>query len=128
MPQPPSSGEILSRGLTGSCPKCGQRGLFRNWFLLKDACPHCGLSLGKEDGFYLGTTSIGYVAAIIIVLIPICFLVVADVIGVWTGVAIGIVGSLVLVAALYPAMLMALITAYYFFRPQELADSAENDA
>lgn len=118
----PSSGEIIARGLSGSCPKCGERGLFRNWFKLQPSCTHCGLVLGKEDGFYLGTTSIGYVLAIIIVLIPICFLVVADVIGVWTGVALGIVGSLLLVAAAYPLMLCALITVYYLFRPQELED------
>ncbi|WP_309385387.1 DUF983 domain-containing protein [Cerasicoccus frondis] len=123
---PPSSGEILSRGLTGSCPKCGNRGLFRNWFKLQESCPHCGLTLGKEDGFYLGTTSIGYVLAIIIVLIPVCFLVVTDIIGVWTGVTIGIFGSLLLVAAIYPAMLCLLITIYYLFKPQELADSEES--
>ncbi|GHB99119.1 hypothetical protein GCM10007047_14020 [Cerasicoccus arenae] len=83
--------------------------------------------MGKEDGFYLGTTSIGYVLAIIVVLIPVCFLVVTDVIGVWLGVSIGIFGSLVLVAAIYPAMLCALITVYYLFRPQELVDS-QNDS
>lgn len=121
---PPTSGEILSRGLTGACPKCGQRGLFRHWFRLKSACPHCGLSMSKEDGFYLGATSIGYVLAIIIVLIPVCVLVALDWIGVWTGVAIGIVGSLLLVAALYPAMLCVLITVYYLCKPQELAEEA----
>lgn len=119
---PPSSGEIITRGLSGSCPKCGERGLFRNWFQLQKECSRCGLPLGKEDGFYLGTTSIGYVLAIVIVLIPICFLVVTDVIGVWLGVTIGIVGSLLLVAAAYPLMLCALITVYYLVRPQELED------
>ncbi|WP_309397679.1 DUF983 domain-containing protein [Cerasicoccus maritimus] len=121
----PSSGEIISRGLTGACPKCGRRGLFRHWFRLQDACTHCGLKLGKEDGFYLGTTSIGYVLAILIVLIPVCVLVALDWIGVWTGVAIGILGSLFLVAAMYPIMLCALITVYYLCKPQELDDSAE---
>lgn len=123
---PPSPSEILSRGLTAACPKCGHRGLFKHWFRLQESCPHCGLSLGKEDGFYLGTTSIGYVLAIVIVLIPVCFLVVMDIVSVWTGVAIGIVGSLALVAAIYPAMLCALITVYYLFRPQELDEPADS--
>lgn len=81
--------------------------------------------MGKESGFYLGTTSIGYVLAIIIVLIPVCVLVVMNVIGVWTGVAIGILGSLILVAALYPAMLCLLITVYYLMKPGELETDAK---
>jgi len=118
----PSRGEILGRGLSGACPKCGHRGLFQNWFKLHPACPHCGLTLGKEDGFYLGTTSIGYVLAIVVVLIPVCILVVLDAIGVWTGVTVAIIGSLLLVAAAYPLMLCALIAVYYVFKPEELTD------
>ncbi|MEO0795661.1 MAG: DUF983 domain-containing protein [Verrucomicrobiota bacterium] len=120
----PTPTEIITRIITGRCPKCGERGLFVHWFRLQRECKHCGLSLAKEDGFYLGTTSIGYVLAIVVVLIPICVLVVSDVIGVWLGVTIAILGSLILVAALYPVMLCVLLVSYYLLKPQELEDEA----
>lgn len=73
-----------------------------------------------ESGFYFGTTSIGYVLAILFVIIPVCILVVMDLIGMWTGVTIGIVGSILLCVALYPFMLCWVIALYYVVQPGEL--------
>lgn len=122
-------GEIISRSLTGRCPNCGAFGMFKHWFRLNKHCTGCEMPLEKEDsGFYFGTTSIGYVLAIIVVIIPICVLVVKEVVGMWTGVIIGIVGSVLLTTLLYPMMLSWVIMCYYTLFPQELpANSESND-
>lgn len=84
------------------------------------------MPLEKEDsGFYFGTTSIGYVLAIIVVIIPICILVVQDVLAMWTGVIIGIVGSVLLTSLLYPLMLSWVIMSYYTMFPHELPLNAD---
>ncbi|HBM85485.1 MAG TPA: DUF983 domain-containing protein [Opitutae bacterium] len=113
--------EIITRSLTGRCPNCGHFGIFKHWFRLNKHCTHCAMPLEKEDsGFYFGTTSIGYVLAIIVVIIPICILVVQDVLEMWTGVIIGIVGSVLLTSLLYPLMLSWVIMSYYTMFPHEL--------
>ena len=114
-------GEILSRTLTGRCPNCGRFGLFKNWFRLHKRCPHCEMELEKEEsGFYFGTTSIGYVLSIILVIIPICILVVKDMLSMWLGVGIGIIGSIMLCTLLYPFMLCWVIMLYYIVQAEEL--------
>ena len=113
-------GQILRRGLLCACPNCGQHGLMRSWFRLRPACSGCGMDLSKSDGFYTGTTSIGYVASIICVLIPVCLLVVRKVLPVWAGVLLGIGGSLGFVVLLYPAMLCWMVMAYHMALPGEL--------
>lgn len=113
--------EIISRCLTACCPNCGRFGMFKNWFRLNKHCTHCEMPLEKEEsGFYFGTTSIGYVLAIILVIIPICVLVVMDKIGMWTGVGIAIAGSILLCVCLYPLLLCWVILMYYLISPQEL--------
>ena len=114
-------GEIFSRTMTGRCPNCGQFGIFKNWFRLHKLCPNCGMELEKEEsGFYLGTTSIGYVFSIILVIIPVCILVVMDMLSMWLGVGIGIVGSIMLCTLLYPLMLCWVIMLYCVVQAEEL--------
>lgn len=114
-------GKIFSRTLTGRCPNCGRFGLFKNWFRLHKRCPHCEMELEKEEsGFYFGTTSIGYVLAIILVIIPVCILVVKDMLSMWLGVGIGIIGSIMLCTLLYPFMLCWVIMLYYIVQAEEL--------
>ena len=95
--------------------------MFKHWFRLNKHCSGCDMPLEKEDsGFYFGTTSIGYVLAIIVVIIPICILVVKDILSMWTGVLIGIGGSVLLTTLLYPLMLSWVIMGYYTLFPNEL--------
>ena len=118
-------GEIFSRALTGHCPNCGQFGMFKNWFRLYKSCPNCGMELEKEEsGFYFGTTSIGYVLSIILVIIPVCILVVMDMLSMWVGVGIGIVGSIMLCTLLYPLMLCWVIMLYYLVQAEELPNNS----
>ena len=118
-------GEIFSRALTGRCPNCGQFGMFKNWFRLHKRCSNCGMELEKEEsGFYFGTTSIGYVLSFILVIIPVCILVVIDILSMWVGVGIGIVGSIILCTLLYPLMLCWVIMLYYVVQADELPKNA----
>lgn len=121
-------GKIISRSLTGHCPNCGAFGIFKHWFRLNKRCAGCGMPLEKEDaGFYFGTTSIGYVLAIIVVIIPVCVLSVKEVLAVWTAVVIGIVGSVLLTTLLYPLMLSWVIMSYYTLFPHELPANNESE-
>lgn len=120
--------EIIARSLTGRCPNCGCFGLFKNWFKLNRTCRDCGMTLKKEEsGFYFGTTSIGYVVAIILVLIPVCFLVVNKVLSVWLGVSIAILGSILLTVLIYPLMLSWVIMSYYTLFPHQLPGNQRNE-
>ena len=111
---------IILRGLRCACPNCGQRGLLASWFRLNPACKGCGMDLAKSDGFYTGTTSIGYVASILVILIPACVLVAKKVLSVSVGMALGIGGSLLFVVGLYPAMLCWMVMAYHVALPGDL--------
>lgn len=111
---------IILRGLRCACPNCGQRGLLASWFRLNPACKGCGMALAKSDGFYTGTTSIGYVASILVILIPACVLVAKKVLSVPVGIALGIGGSFLFVVGLYPAMLCWMVMAYHVALPGDL--------
>jgi hypothetical protein len=79
-----------------------------------------------ESGFYLGTTSIGYVMAIILVIVPVCFLVIFEVLKAWIGVVIAITGSIVLFLTLYPIILCSVIMLYYTVQAEELPINNDN--
>jgi uncharacterized protein (DUF983 family) len=49
---------VLGRGLLGRCPHCGGRGVFKGITDLKDACPTCGLSFVREDGYWVGAMTV----------------------------------------------------------------------
>jgi uncharacterized protein (DUF983 family) len=113
-------GDIIARGLLCRCPNCGRRGLLASWFRLGKACRSCGMDLARSAGLYSGTTSIGYVAAIVFVLIPICFLVAFKVLSVTAGVLLGIFGSFGFIVLIYPVMLCWMVMAYHVAMPEEL--------
>lgn len=49
-----------SRGLRLVCPRCGQGRLFRSWFSMYPACPHCGLRYERAPGYFLGSAYVNY--------------------------------------------------------------------
>lgn len=49
------AGAGFIRALVRSCPFCGSRGIFKNWFSLKEQCPGCGSVFEPEDGYMLGS-------------------------------------------------------------------------
>ncbi len=106
-------GEIAKRCLLLHCPNCDARGQLRNWFQLHRTCPQCGLAHGGEDGFTFSTTSIGYVVSFLLVVLPVCILVVMNLLSVWLGVVIGIVGAAVVTVGLFPVFLGWVLLMYY---------------
>jgi uncharacterized protein (DUF983 family) len=112
--------QIIRRGLLCRCPNCGRRGLLASWFRLRAACAGCGLDLARSRGFYSGTTSIGYVAALLCVLVPDFFLVSAQVLGVTAGILLGVLGSFAFIVLIYPVMLCWMVMAYHVALPGEL--------
>ena len=112
--------DIMMRGALCRCPNCGRRGLLATWFRLNKACASCGLDLAKSAGFYSGTTSIGYVAAIICVIIPVCLLVVFKVLSVGAGITLGIFGSFGFIVLIYPVMLCWMVMVYHLALPGDL--------
>jgi uncharacterized protein (DUF983 family) len=51
---------LVWRALRLRCPLCGTGKLFRGWFRMHSQCPHCGVTLEREPGFYLGSIYFNY--------------------------------------------------------------------
>ena len=66
MPELPSRFCVFSRAAQLRCPRCGIDPLFRGWFRMHEACPHCGFSYEREPGFYLGSIYLNYGATVIL--------------------------------------------------------------
>jgi uncharacterized protein (DUF983 family) len=115
-----SRAQIARRCLLLRCPNCGARGQRRTWFRLHPKCPQCGLVHSQEDGFTLGTTSIGYVVAFLFIVLPLCILVVKNDLSVWLGVTLGILGSVILSIGLYPFFLGWVLLTYYVVNAPDL--------
>ena len=63
---PASKGQMLWRGATKRCARCGSGHLFHRWFDIVDDCPHCGLHFEREQGYWAGALAIniGFTAAV----------------------------------------------------------------
>jgi len=66
MPDLPSRSRVISHAVQLRCPRCGIGPLFRGWFRMHEACPHCGFSYEREPGFYLGSIYLNYGATVIL--------------------------------------------------------------
>ncbi len=56
---------ITARALALRCPRCGARGIFRNWFRLQSECPTCRLVLERGEGedHWFGAVAVNLIAA-----------------------------------------------------------------
>ena len=64
----------LGRGLRLRCPVCGVGRLFRTLFGMREACLHCGVSYGREAGFWLGSMDINLTLSLLLILGSLVFL------------------------------------------------------
>lgn len=62
-------GQVLLRGLTLRCPRCGSGGILKNWFKMKDDCPKCDLHFEREPGYWTGALAINLVCPLGLLLI-----------------------------------------------------------
>jgi uncharacterized protein (DUF983 family) len=64
---------LTGRAMALRCPRCGRgggRSLFRSWWSVKPACPHCGFALDRgEPDFWIGGYAVNLVLAELIVTI-----------------------------------------------------------
>jgi len=136
-PEKPPRNVIVQRCFQGLCPRCGGPGLFpgnpeepetmRRWgFRLRRECPYCGLRFEDESGVTLWTTVVGYIAVVLLVVLPIVLAAAFGWIGTWTGVAIGVVGSIALPILLYPLFLRVVLAAWFALSPDALDQDDEN--
>ena len=55
--------QLIARGLRKRCPVCGTGPVFRSWFKMRDACPHCAYSFSREDGYWVGALIVNIAVA-----------------------------------------------------------------
>lgn len=48
------------------CPRCQRGRLFQRRMTMHAACPHCGLDLEPDPGFYLGSIYANYAATVLL--------------------------------------------------------------
>lgn len=70
-PEPATRGVALGRGFRGACPHCGGRGIFAGFTELKPACPSCGFSFVREEGYWVGAMTV--IMAIVLIVFGVWF-------------------------------------------------------
>ncbi len=66
---------LIARAIRLRCPACGRGKIFRGYFTMHDACPHCGRPFQRGAGFFLGSIYFNYgiTALLVTVLYFACF-------------------------------------------------------
>ena len=119
---PVTRGQILLRGLTHRCPNCGEKTLFKKgaWFELNRDCPHCGLKIERDEGFFLGSMSLNYGATVVGFISPLLVLACLHVVGFTTALIVAALGAIVLPIAFYRSSRSWWLASYYLFLPHHL--------
>lgn len=68
LPQP-TWGQLLVRGLTKHCPRCGGGHLYDGWFRMKERCPTCGILFEREPGFFVGAYLVNFAISIVLLFV-----------------------------------------------------------
>ena len=115
-------GQILWRGLTHRCPNCGEKTLFKlgAWFELNPDCPHCGLKIERDEGFFLGSMSLNYGATVVGFITPLLVLACLHVIGFTMALIAAALGAVVVPIILYRSSRSWWLASYYLFLPHHL--------
>jgi uncharacterized protein (DUF983 family) len=70
---------VLGRGIRRRCPRCAERGIFRDYFHLRQRCPRCDLRFEREEGGFLGAMTLNYLVATLVWLVVLTVVLVATV-------------------------------------------------
>lgn len=112
---------MLSRAVLLQCPRCGRRGLFVSWFMLKERCPNCELPLqrGEEHDYWIGGMMFNIVLSEMLAVLVVASVVLTTWPNVpWTGVRIGaIVLMLAAPFLLFPMSRIVWLAFDLTFRP-----------
>jgi uncharacterized protein (DUF983 family) len=117
-----SRARALANGLMCRCPNCGQRTLFARGRLFKvnERCPHCGLTIEKGDGAFLGPFVINYTVTAFGVVIPVIVLYATGRLGPAVTLSISLVAALAAPLLLYRISWGWWLALYYFFLASNL--------
>lgn len=55
--------QVCGRAMRRGCPNCGGAGIFATWLRMVTRCPHCGLTLEREQGYRVGAYMLNIVVA-----------------------------------------------------------------
>jgi uncharacterized protein (DUF983 family) len=115
-------GQIIARGLANRCPNCGGRTLFRPgaFFQLNKTCPSCGLTIEKDEGFFLGAMSLNYGVTLVVFLAPVALCWYYGLLGDTASIVLVVGFSIVVPVAFYRSSRSWQLMLYYFFLPQHL--------
>ena len=125
--------QIIARGLSNRCPNCGGRTLFKEGtlFQVNAACPRCGLTIERDEGFFLGSLSLNYGVTVVCFLVPVFLLAYKGAISSTAAMILAAAGALLLPALLYRSSRSWWLMNYYLVMPQHLpanqAPSAGDD-
>ncbi|HEX8920131.1 MAG TPA: DUF983 domain-containing protein [Pyrinomonadaceae bacterium] len=61
--------KILVRGLKLRCPACGRGSLYQSAFKMHERCTFCGLTYGREQGYFVGAIYINVMATEALILL-----------------------------------------------------------
>lgn len=114
--------QIASRGLRNRCPNCGVGTLFETGtaFLLRPACPHCGMRWDKDEGAFLGSVTLNYGVTVFGLVLPwVVYAVHADFDTTWI-IALTAVIALLVPVALYRPSKGWWFACYYLVLPYHL--------
>jgi uncharacterized protein (DUF983 family) len=53
----------MRRAFTRRCPYCGSRGIYDGYLALRAACPTCGVTFEREEGYFLGAYALNLIVA-----------------------------------------------------------------
>ncbi len=128
-PQPHvSPRQIIRRGLLGRCPNCGQAKLFRSLLRIHHSCPHCGMTLERGDGYYLGPLCINYALTAIGFVAPVLMAAFFGWLSFDAALAIALIGALLLPICLYRSAWSFWLMLYYLCLPDELHANRPDDS
>lgn len=117
----------LWRGLRRRCPNCGHAPIFESFFVLRDACPACGFSFEREEGYWVGAMTVSLaVVEIVFGLVFVVGLLVTWPDPPWTALLlIGLALNLTLPIVFYPTSKAVWMGLELFFNPPTAAEQAE---
>jgi uncharacterized protein (DUF983 family) len=99
----------LIKGLLhAKCPQCRKGDLFTHplanivkFNIMNETCPHCGVRLEPEPGFYQGAMYVGYALSVAVTVLVFVLVYLLNIASMWTPVAIVAVIMVVLVPINY---------------------------
>jgi uncharacterized protein (DUF983 family) len=118
--------QILRRGLSQRCPNCGERALFPPRSLrIHPRCPHCGVSLDRGEGFFLGPWVLNYTVSVFLFVLPAIVLGTAGLLPWPLAIALAVFGCLVLPVLLYRRTWSWWLMIYFYFVPERLPANSD---